>query len=65
MMQKPRLNKNALKHNKEDLEKELKTLSSLLEENDIDSDESKTYHADEINPVKINRKYFMSFFSNI
>lgn len=53
MIQKPRLTKRDFKHNKEDLEKEQKTLSNLLEENDIDDDESKA-SSDEIVPIKIN-----------
>jgi DNA-directed RNA polymerase III subunit RPC4 len=52
VIQKPRLNKREVKHNKEDIEKEQKILSNLLEEDDIDDDEIKT-PADEIVPIKI------------
>ncbi|XP_070501917.1 DNA-directed RNA polymerase III subunit RPC4 [Chironomus tepperi] len=52
VIQKPRLNKREVKHNKEDLEKEQKILSNLLEEDGMD-DEIKT-PSDEIVPIKIN-----------
>ncbi|KAL7052137.1 hypothetical protein ACKWTF_004782 [Chironomus riparius] len=52
VIQKPRLIKREIKHNKEDLEKEQKILSNLLEEDDIDDDEIKM-PSDEIVPIKI------------
>ena len=61
VIQKPRLNKREVKHNKEDLEKEQKILSNLLEEDDIDYDEIKA-PTDEIVPIKICRKLLITLF---
>lgn len=64
VIQKPRLNKREVKHNKEDLEKEQKILSNLLEEDEMDDDEIKLA-TDEIVPVKINRKCIYLYFRRL
>lgn len=59
-IQKPRLTRSDARHNKEELEKEQTVLNNLLEEDDIDDEDSKT-SSDDIAPIKISRKFLQLF----